>query len=358
MMNNEVELKLQVSEAVINVLRRHLTERNLLSHHNIFLGNHYYDTTDSFFAKNKMGLRVRRENQQFTFTLKTDGSVIGGLHIRPEYNLKLANNEPNLALLVDKFHLDSSWKELSLRSIFTTDFEREVFLIEHDDATQIEVAIDRGQIQAGDKQELILEVEFELKQGHVQDLLNFVRDLPLDKGIYLSSISKAQRGYALSNNTVPQVQDWLEKWRDFLDFEQSAVDFSSKLGKLFKLEQEIVEETILLGQHYFSQDFLRTVERIGAFFNLYHFYIEHHILLEKAFNAQENGELTHYWQLFAESNQQCFSACKAMIHLHSGSRDNNQAIATLFELLQSNFYVQRMLNIISLTYSSKPKQEV
>ncbi|EJS91600.1 adenylate cyclase, partial [Pasteurella multocida subsp. multocida str. Anand1_cattle] len=65
-----------------------------------FWSNTYYDTADRVLAKHKMGLRVRQENQQYTLTLKTDGEVHGGLHIRPEYNVTLPDEQPNISLLV------------------------------------------------------------------------------------------------------------------------------------------------------------------------------------------------------------------------------------------------------------------
>ena len=61
----------------------------ILEHQNLFLGNTYYDYPDHFLAKQKMGLRIRQEDQELTLTLKTNGKVVGGLHSRPEYNLPL-----------------------------------------------------------------------------------------------------------------------------------------------------------------------------------------------------------------------------------------------------------------------------
>ena len=83
-MNNEIELKLAVSSASFSLLEQHLQQFTPLEHGSIFLGNTYYDYSDHFLAKQKMGLRIRQEEQTFTLTLKTDGTVAGGLHNRPE----------------------------------------------------------------------------------------------------------------------------------------------------------------------------------------------------------------------------------------------------------------------------------
>ncbi|MFZ7165513.1 inorganic triphosphatase [Avibacterium avium] len=359
-MSTEIELKLLIPQFGLNSFKQNLLKNAPHFHQQAFLGNTYYDTADKFFAQHQMGLRVRKENQQFTLTLKTKGEALGGLHIRPEYNLAQQNETPDLAQLVENYDLDPSWKTLSLQPIFATDFVRETFLIRPESSSEtpkiqetaeIEVALDQGKILAGDKQAEISEVEFELKQGKVADLLDYVRSLPLENGVRLSAISKAQRGYALAENHQPKAQNWLDKWRDFLDFAQSAGNFSQKLTALFQLEQGLIEETFVLGQVYFAEDFLRTVERIGAFFNLYHFYTENGNLLENAFNQQGLSDaLKTDWLALVESSQQCLAECKQLIARHSETKNNAEVIAQLFDLLQSAFYLQRMLNLISLTY--------
>lgn len=361
-MSTEIELKLLIAHsAMASVEKALLSQSNVQEQNTLFLGNTYYDTADRFFAQNKMGLRVRKENQQFTLTLKTEGRIMGGLHIRPEYNVSLANETPDLALLVEKYHLDPAWKALQLQPIFATDFARKTLQIHtalSPVSTLIEVAIDQGRILAGEKQAEIHEVEFELKQGEVADLLAFVRALPLDNGIRLSAVSKAQRGYQLAENRPVQAQNWLDKWRDFLDFAQGTEKFTQKLTALFHLEQALIEETFALGQTYFTEDFLRTVERIGAFFNLYHFYTENAQALENAFNQQGLSEkLKGHWLNLVASSQQCLAECKALITLHSESKNNAQVIAELFTLLQSVFYLCRMLDLLSLTYSNNEEEQ-
>ncbi|MFZ7223716.1 inorganic triphosphatase [Avibacterium avium] len=353
-MSTEIELKLLIPQFGLNSFKQNLLKNTPHFHQQAFLGNTYYDTADKFFAQHQMGLRVRKENQQFTLTLKTKGEALGGLHIRPEYNLPQQNETPDLAQLVENYDLDPCWKTLALQPIFATDFARETFLIRPEfspEPVEIEVALDQGKILACDKEVEISEVEFELKQGKVADLLDYVRSLPLENGVRLSAISKAQRGYALAENHQPKAQNWLDKWRDFLDFAQSAGNFSQKLIALFQLEQGLIEETFALGKTYFAEDFLRTVERIGAFFNLYHFYTENGNLLENAFNQQGLSDaLKTDWLALVESSQQCLAECKQLIARHSETKNNADVIAQLFDLLQSVFYLQRMLNLISLTY--------
>ena len=222
-MSNEVELKLAVTPDAFDILKTHLDQFNILEQNTIFLGNTYFDYPDHFLAKQKMGLRVRRENNDFTLTLKTDGKVVGGLHSRPEYNLSIPDDSvPTSAQLTSLYpfeHLPSS----TLQPIFSTDFNRTFWLIAFG-ASKIEVAFDQGKILSGEKTQPICEIEFELKEGLVSDLFYFVSLLPFEQDVYFSSASKAKRGYQLGSKQL--LIDWLNKWRDFLKEERegSAVD--------------------------------------------------------------------------------------------------------------------------------------
>ena len=94
-MANEIELKLAVGdihEEQLNTLLHHF---HIIDQQKAFLANTYYDTADNYFTRQKMGLRVRQQDDHYTLTLKTDGKVSGGLHVRPEYNVELPTSEPN-----------------------------------------------------------------------------------------------------------------------------------------------------------------------------------------------------------------------------------------------------------------------
>lgn len=86
-----------------------------------------------------------------------------------------------------------NYAQWELKPVFSTDFERESWLIECGNGTHIEVAFDQGKIVAGEKQTPICEVEFELKSGLPIDLLRFVQTLTLENELRLSSASKAKR---------------------------------------------------------------------------------------------------------------------------------------------------------------------
>ena len=147
-----------------------------------------------------MGLRIRGDQGRYEMTLKIAGRVVGGLHQRPEYNIPL--DTPELAL--EKLPAEV-WPQGELpaelaqnvQPLFSTDFARERWVVKEGDS-EIEIALDRGAVKAGEHQEPICELELELLSGKTQDILTLARRL-LDTGVLRQgSLSKAARGYHLA----------------------------------------------------------------------------------------------------------------------------------------------------------------
>ena len=341
-MSNEVEIKLAVSDKAFNELEEHLKNFICLVHKKQFLSNTYYDYPDHFLAKQKMGLRIRQEDQELTLTLKTNGEVVGGLHSRPEYNLPLTEKETPTNAQLRELYPFEQLPSSTLQPIFSTDFNRTFWLVEFQQS-KIEVAFDQGKIIAGESEQPICEIEFELKSGNVQDLFDFVETLPFERDIYFSSVSKAKRGYLLGSKQF--LTDWLNKWRDFLkeEREESAVDFCGKFNSVLKMEQKLLEETLSFSPALFSQDFMKTVERVGAFFNFYHYYDENGKILEAV--ATEKQKET-FLPALLESNQTIFAEIRDLIRFHSETKDNEKTIEKLTALLKSRVYFERMIKLM------------
>ena len=341
-MSNEVEIKLAVSDKAFNELEEHLKNFICLVHKKQFLSNTYYDYLDHFLAKQKMGLRIRQEDQELTLTLKTNGEVVGGLHSRPEYNLPLTEKETPTNAQLRELYPFEQLPSSTLQPIFSTDFNRTFWLVEFQQS-KIEVAFDQGKIIAGESEQPICEIEFELKSGNVQDLFDFVETLPFERDIYFSSASKAKRGYLLGSKQF--LTDWLNKWRDFLkeEREESAVDFCAKFNSVLKMEQKLLEETLSFSPVLFSQDFMKTVERVGAFFNIYHYYDENGKILEAVATEKQKEALL---PALLESNQKIFAEISDLIRFHSETKDNEKTIEKLTALLKSRVYFERMIKLM------------
>lgn len=362
-MNKEIELKLTVTPAFADFLSQEMTNFHILQQQKQFLTNCYYDTQQHFFAQNKMGLRVRGIDQQFSLTLKTKGQVQAGLHIRPEYNIALSSAQPNLAELAQYLsqHKVTELVELDLVAlqdklipVFTTDFCRQSWQIDLANGSEIEVALDMGEIVVSPTQrEAICEVEFELKQGKIEDLLMFITSFTFTDGIRLSSTSKAERGYYLANVRQPKPQNWINNWCEFLNLSQQSANPQQILTALLQYEQQLIEETISLGIDYFADDFIATVERIGAFFNVYHYASQNTKLLAQALEQQQSHRDTHIdqevVQELIDSNQYLYQRVKQIIQVHSETHNNQQAMQALLDMLHLGSYVKRFIDLIWLT---------
>ena len=341
-MLQEIELKLAISPQISIELPQYLAKFTILDHQDLFLGNTYYDYPDHFLAKQKMGLRIRQEDQELTLTLKTNGEVIGGLHSRPEYNLPLTEKETPTNTQLSELYPFEQLPSSTLQPIFSTDFNRTFWLVEFQ-KSKIEVAFDQGKIIAGEFEKPICEIEFELKSGNVQDLFDFVETFPFERDIYFSSASKAKRGYLLGSKQF--LTDWLNKWRDFLkeEREESEADFCAKFNAVLKMEQKLLEETLSFSSALFSQDFMKTVERVGAFFNLYHYYDENGKILEVVATEKQKEALL---PVLLESNQKIFAEIRDLIRFHSETKDNEKTIEKLTALLKSRVYFERMIKLM------------
>jgi triphosphatase len=203
-MDTEIELKFLVSEQVITQLPALITQfskkvtnypaRNLL--------NAYFDTPSRELRALDIGLRTRCCDNECEQTIKLAGQVVGGLHQRPEYNLRLESKRPDLQAFPDDIWphgMQVKAINQSLYPIFSTNFIRRTWLIETDNGSEIEVVLDKGEINASGQVEVIFEVEMELKKGQRSDVFALAKQLINCQEVRLGLYSKAARGYMLAD---------------------------------------------------------------------------------------------------------------------------------------------------------------
>ncbi|OOR98719.1 adenylate cyclase [Haemophilus paracuniculus] len=261
-MENEIELKLMLKEQAIPALLAWINQQNILTQSSETLGNCYYDTPTQFFAAQQMGFRVRQKNSEYEQTLKTKGEIVGGLHIRPEYNLPLSNEKPDFKGLVSHYSLNFEPKAVeqiqqNLIATFSTDFHRTKWLIKYQQS-QIEIALDQGLIKNQYGEENICEMEFELKSGELKAILNLLTTLPNQDGVWFSSLSKAQRGYLVGR----------------ADKYQQEMERNLAQHQGFQLEQELA-------------DYIRTVDAKGEI-------LENFYIFEPSLKNKDHTDLIDY----------------------------------------------------------------
>lgn len=171
-----------------------------VSHH---LRTVYFDTPDLTLARDGVALRVRRENRHYVQALKTmageSSADSAGVSVRREWEWPLGTETPDLGLL----DADGAGGLIPedvrgrLAPVFATDFRRTVLLLRPDSKTTVELAVDDGEIHAGNRSARISEVELELKGGRVGRLFELALLLQRFVPVRVGTENKAEVGYRL-----------------------------------------------------------------------------------------------------------------------------------------------------------------
>ncbi|WP_223668647.1 CYTH and CHAD domain-containing protein [Kangiella shandongensis] len=211
-MSIEIELKLSASTDKIQKVKQWLAEMGTsednsaeLEWETKYLHNTYYDSKNHRLRETNIGLRIRKDGEQYIQSVKSAGRVVGGLYQRNESETELPTNELQLDLVTEPYLMilleEAEEEDGPFAPIFTTNFHREVAIINVDGAV-IEAALDQGQISCIDKEteapRELCEVELELKGGDDATVLFELGQELIDKfELVLDSESKAERGYRL-----------------------------------------------------------------------------------------------------------------------------------------------------------------
>lgn len=195
-MTQEIELKLCLTAQGMQLLQQDWLGRQAPQRTgSVHLANTYFDTSTRDLHRKAVALRLRERDGEFIQTLKTRGESRGGLHQRGEWEWQVA--EPRL---YPELLRDTAFPQELLSAemvpLFRTDFQRTEVVLRRGEAV-IELALDEGQVLAGDKRMPLLEVELELKQGPVAALMALAQELAESVPVWPSDISKAERGYRL-----------------------------------------------------------------------------------------------------------------------------------------------------------------
>ncbi|OUS31995.1 hypothetical protein A9Q98_02245 [Thalassotalea sp. 42_200_T64] len=202
-MDTEIELKyLVLGDNISAVISKLLNLRQFSFSKKIkHLSNCYFDTPDLQLRKADIGLRVRKNaDGDIEQTIKTSGTTIGGLHQRPEYNIALQDEMPDLSLFDSSIwpaHVNLVSLQQQLTPLFNTDFTRTAWLITGADNSQIELAFDQGKICSSQKTDTICEIELELVSGNTAALFSLAQTLMTELALRPGTQSKAARGYGL-----------------------------------------------------------------------------------------------------------------------------------------------------------------
>lgn len=194
----EIELKLAVCARDLAALRDRLAR--LGTGRELEVDNVYFDTADRLLRAHGMALRVRRIGRRWLQTLKTEAQA-GALASRGEWEVPAPRGRLDPARFADTplAALRQAHPGARLQPVFRTRFQRTV---RHAGGGAVEVALDEGEIAAGERRAPILELELELKSGGVDSLYRLAAELAGRGSDALALVpavdSKAVRGYRLA----------------------------------------------------------------------------------------------------------------------------------------------------------------
>ena len=211
-MANEIEheLRLALEPGKVRRLRSH----PLLKAHAAAPGRTrrlrsvYFDTADRKLRQNELSLRIRRDGRKRIQTLKAaDAGAAAGLQNRLELEAEVTGDTPDLALLDTRAlgrRLPVDGDGAGLEPVFETDVRRTAWQLQLDDGSEVELAVDVGELKCGRDRLPICEAEIELKSGPVSRLYDLAAALHRDLPFRLENRSKSERGYQLAAGAAPQ----------------------------------------------------------------------------------------------------------------------------------------------------------
>jgi inorganic triphosphatase YgiF len=161
----------------------------------------YLDTPEHALKKAGIALRLRRDGRRWIQGVKTRATLHGGLSQVGE----IENPAPGGRVCLDAIS-DSSVREeivslingAPLQPVCETVIKRSTSELALADGTRAELALDVGEVLAGERSAELSELEIELLEGNASGLFDIAHILVPDGGLRFSRLSKAARGYLLA----------------------------------------------------------------------------------------------------------------------------------------------------------------
>lgn len=204
--NTETELKLLVPPGASRRLGAHPLFRGAGRPTIRKLFSQYLDTPDLDLFRHGVAFRLRKDGARWVQAVKGGGEVNGGLHHGVELEAETGGPVPDCALIDSEAFsglFSSPGLCAQLQPVFSTRFRRSSRIVTLGPDVTVEVCLDRGVIQCGDRTEAICELELELKSGVPRHLYELALQLLDSMPLRIENRSKAERGYALLRGELP-----------------------------------------------------------------------------------------------------------------------------------------------------------
>src|SRR5262245_14123578 len=201
-MQRELELKVELSKYDVERLEGELPidELGIGPPTRKKLRSVYFETPEHDLHAAGISLRLRRRNGGWMQTVKAEHHVDGGVSNPIELEAPVDGEKPDLAKIADekvKRAVRMATKGTTLKPVFETVVQRTTRMIKAQ-GSEIELAVDDGEVRAGDQVRDVREAELELKAGDAEGLLLAAEKLLAGHDLTLSSRSEGERGYRLA----------------------------------------------------------------------------------------------------------------------------------------------------------------
>ena len=166
----------------------------------------YFDTKDGRIREAGFSLRVRRSGDHCVQTVKRKRGTSAGLFVRQQWEAEV----PGLALdrgALQRTPLKAVLEQIALEALvplIRAEVKRTAWTLDHK-GNRIEIVLDEGQVRRGKSSAPICELELELVSGKPRFLFDLARELGEAVPLRLGVLSKAERGYALSERKLGRI---------------------------------------------------------------------------------------------------------------------------------------------------------
>jgi inorganic triphosphatase YgiF len=200
----EFELKLEFDPADLAAIEAHPLLAGIRLNRQALISV-YYDTDTNALHKARIALRVRHTGSGYVQTIKGEGPA--ELFDRPEWEKEIAGPQPDLSAIAGTplEPLLKGGAAERLRPLFQTRIERGIYQLDSN-GSEIEIAVDRGAIEANERWSPVHEVELELKKGAPAEIFSLARRLAASVPLRLAVKTKAERGYELAGVAAAEAE--------------------------------------------------------------------------------------------------------------------------------------------------------
>ncbi len=161
----------------------------------------YFDTKDHLLRKSGISLRLRQNGRHWIQSVKCRRGLNGGFSQSQEVENRVAGDAVVLESIADeelRRTIAGRLKGQPLIPVWETRIRRAAGELRLDSGTRAEMAVDTGEIAAGERVAELREVEIELIEGPAEDLFHLAKTLFPSGGLRFSRYSKGARGYMLA----------------------------------------------------------------------------------------------------------------------------------------------------------------